>query len=145
MFDIGYMFNYVDTHVFQVMGNKKCQEMNINMKFKIPCIPVLTQWWTIGVCALDLIKCWKIWYQFLNNMSKLPTSDITPATINIMKGTRYLISIPELNWDISFFVEIQENSIFHHFYFLKRGDLILKHKYGYQNYLIKMNKIFYGY
>ena len=136
IYSIGHMFNYVDTYVFQTTSYKTCHAMNFNVPFKIPRVPVLTRWWTVGDCAVDLIQRWDIWHQVLSNLSKVSSSDITLATSKVIKDAGDLLSIPEIRWDVHFFAEIHLNWIAPHFSFLHRGDPVLKEKEEYQNRLI---------
>jgi hypothetical protein len=82
--------------------------------------PVLTRWWTVGVCALFFVKHWDILLQLCHGV--MQRFNMKSASSQIASANWALMHTPEIRADVELVVAYHDTFFFKHFKWLQRGD-----------------------
>ena len=135
------IFNYLDIEEVQGFWEDALVRLNRTNKFKKLTNPVLTRWWLVGACAVELDEKWNVWKMVIKGVRNLPKrkdqkgnetsalQDIAAATLNLMKQDK-------CRADIKFIANLHTFYIFPHFDYLQKGDPLSGNVPGYQGRLI---------
>ena len=83
--------NYLPSEIFQSLWEK---ESNAHYSF-LPA-PILTQWWSVGLCAATLDKEWDVRNKINYGLVNLPPIYISGALRKIEPSTKNLIGKKEI-------------------------------------------------
>ena len=94
---------YIPSNVFRKLW-KKVSDSPI----KILPAPILTRWWSVGLCAATLDAEWDVRKQLNNGLVKLPPKDISDALRKIVCANKNLLEKKEIQSDVKIIVTIHK-------------------------------------
>lgn len=53
--------NCIPSETLKELCKEACTKLAVNKPFKFLIVPILTRWWSVGVCSIMLDNGWKIW------------------------------------------------------------------------------------
>ena len=124
--------NYLTSDVLKTLWQEACTALGVLKSHKLLLAPVLTRWWSVGVCAEMLDVDWEIMKYVNNALVNLPNKEISDALRKIVCGNKNLLGKNEIRSDIKIIVEVHRNFMTPHFEFLQRGDPVTGNVAGYQ-------------
>ena len=126
------LHNYVPSHLYAKLWKKACDELQIDVPYKILPAPIVTRWWSVGVCAASLEDDWEIRKKVNNALLNLPNSDTSDALRKILSANKNLMGKMEIKSDIKIIAAIHRNWLCAHFDFVQGGDPLTGNVAGYQ-------------
>ena len=124
--------NYLSSPLFSQLWTRACTDMNVTTKYKMLPAPILTRWWSVGVCAATLDEEWDVRERINNSLVNLPPKHISTSLRKVVSTDKNLMRKKEIQSDIKIIVAIHKNWMFEHFDFLQGGDPLTGNVAGYQ-------------
>ena len=122
---------YIPSKVFKKLWKKVS-----NLPCSILPAPILTRWWSVGLCAAILDAQWDVRKKIIDGLVNMPPKDISDALRKIVCANKNLLGKKEIQSDVKIIATIHKVWMFTHFDFLQKGDPLTGDVPGYQAHLI---------
>ena len=127
---------YLPDQTLKDFWEEACIQLKLEKKYHLLQAPILTRWWSVGVCAMELDADWEI-YKYRNNaLVNLPNRLISDSFRKVVSANKNLFRLNEIRSDVKMIAAIHQNFMNSHFKFLQKGDSISGNVPGYQARLI---------
>ena len=95
--------NYIPSKVY-----KKLWKSITNLPCSILPAPILTRWWSVGLCAATLDAEWDVRKKIIHGLVNLPPKDISDALRKIVCANKNLLGKKEIQSDVKIITTIHK-------------------------------------